>query len=238
MNAYKVVTATCFLLASSLSGAADWFKIEVIVFANNDTQGISAEYWEPINQIPEKNSRVLKPVDSTNIQSYQRLPGNYLNLHQERKLLNGSGKYRVLMHRSWMQPVAKTQNPRPIRIRAGEVLDNGMYELEGYIGVGRGRYLHFRPDLYFSKRLSSSEESLLKQPATTKNKASNATETLANIDSLTPSTSSSAAAASFTLDLPEILTVNLNQARRMRSKEVHYIDHPLFGVVVEMTPIE
>jgi len=28
----------------------------------------------------------------------------------------------------------------------------------------------------------------------------------------------------------------LNQTRRMRSGEVNYIDHPMFGVVVKVTP--
>jgi hypothetical protein len=31
--------------------------------------------------------------------------------------------------------------------------------------------------------------------------------------------------------------VLLQQKRRMRSNEVHYIDHPLFGVIVKMTPL-
>ena len=38
--------------------------------------------------------------------------------------------------------------------------------------------------------------------------------------------------------LPEILTVNLNQARRMKSEELHYIDHPLMGVLVEIKPVK
>ncbi len=31
--------------------------------------------------------------------------------------------------------------------------------------------------------------------------------------------------------------VLLDQTRRMRSNETHYIDHPLLGVVIKFTPI-
>ena len=33
-------------------------------------------------------------------------------------------------------------------------------------------------------------------------------------------------------------TVVLRQHRRMRSNELHYIDHPLFGLLVRITPYE
>jgi hypothetical protein len=32
--------------------------------------------------------------------------------------------------------------------------------------------------------------------------------------------------------------VLLQQQRRMRSNEVHYIDHPLFGLVIKLTPLD
>ena len=30
----------------------------------------------------------------------------------------------------------------------------------------------------------------------------------------------------------------LTESRRMRSRKIHYLDHPLFGVVVEIRPFE
>ncbi|HEY9032743.1 MAG TPA: CsiV family protein, partial [Pseudomonadales bacterium] len=30
----------------------------------------------------------------------------------------------------------------------------------------------------------------------------------------------------------------MRQQRRLRSREIHYIDHPLFGLVVEIRPFE
>lgn len=238
MTYLKFIAAIFFSGFAALSQAQDWFKIEVIVFENKDPSSLSHEYWAPIDAIPERSARVLKAVNEANIQSYQLLAGAYLDLHQERKLLNNSGDFRVLMHQAWMQPVATTQKPRPIAIRAGEILDNGMYELEGYIGVGRGRYLHFRPDLFFSKRLSKDEEARLLSFAEKTENAATTQPALPDLSSSAAQTTVSSAAPSFELELPEILTVHLNQAKRMRSKEVHYIDHPLFGIVVLITAVE
>lgn len=34
------------------------------------------------------------------------------------------------------------------------------------------------------------------------------------------------------------VTARLTHSRRLRSKEVHYIDHPLFGVILSVSPVE
>ena len=31
--------------------------------------------------------------------------------------------------------------------------------------------------------------------------------------------------------------MSLNDKRRMRSEEVHYLDHPMLGLVVKLTPL-
>lgn len=215
------------LALSNLSHAAEWFTVEVIVFANNGSDNLNAEYWPKITEVPTRSAIGLKPASEGELDAYQALPGSLLSLHQEKAQLRASGKYRILYHAGWMQPVAETQHPKPVRIQGGSILDNGSYELEGYIGVGRGRYLHFRPDLYFSRTLSATEAQLMpaRLPAPTESdQASSAT--------------ANAATAPAGLYIPEILTVNLNQARRMRSKELHFIDHPLLGILVEMKPVE
>lgn len=38
-------------------------------------------------------------------------------------------------------------------------------------------------------------------------------------------------------DTPIQLLYRLNESRRMRSRELHYLDHPMFGVIVLVTPL-
>jgi hypothetical protein len=40
------------------------------------------------------------------------------------------------------------------------------------------------------------------------------------------------------IDLLKYRVFRLQQSRRMRSSEIHYLDHPLFGVIAQVTPYE
>lgn len=214
-----LLSVLCIVSANSF--AEEWYTVEVIVFANQTSENLNDEYWSDIPEIPVRSAITLKPTTEGELDQFQILPKDLLSLNQEVSRLNASGKYRVLYHAGWMQPVAETQKPKPVRIQAGEILDNGVYELDGYLAVGRGRYLHFRPDLYFSRTLTATESNLLAEQKPT-----------------TASTAVNTAISPTDFYIPETLTVKLNQARRMRSKELHFIDHPLFGVLVEMKPVE
>ncbi|WP_286238675.1 CsiV family protein [Neptuniibacter halophilus] len=228
---YLRLLALPFLLLTGYSQAADLFKVEVIAFANKDQGALSDEYWPVINEIPEKSRAIYLGSDSA---GYQRLSGGSLNLHDEKNRLRNSGHYRILYHGGWVQPVYQTLDPRPIRIQAGEILDNGMYELDGYIAVGRGRYLHFRPDLYLSQRLSPAQTEQLKRSP---GKQQPDTSTAAMLSMQSSSTAVSTLSSAQFPVIPQILTVHQDQARRMRSSELHYIDHPLLGIVVQITPV-
>ena len=37
---------------------------------------------------------------------------------------------------------------------------------------------------------------------------------------------------------PKTAYFELNESRRMRSKELHYLDHPAMGIIVKVTPVE
>ncbi|WP_299178497.1 CsiV family protein [uncultured Neptuniibacter sp.] len=218
----KVIASTLLLTTSLAASATDWYQVELIIFANQDRTAISEEHWPTIQEIPENPKAAQIQRATTEQLPFQALSD--LSLKNEASRLKRSSNYRVLYHGGWIQPVYHTQTPRPVHIRAGEVLDNGMHELDGYIGVGRGRYLHFRPNIFFSQYLNPNELNTL-QSDTTNNQpiesASAATNTINHFPAI-----------------PEILTINLDQARRMRSDEVHYIDHPLLGIIVKITPSE
>ena len=214
----KLLIISFFFASFSAQAEVSWYKIEVIVFANLDESTIDDEEWPLITEIPQRKSVALKPPSAEQAVPYGLIPRSELNLVSDKQHLSRSGKYKILYHSGWVQPVPETQKPLPVRITAGEIMDNGMYELDGYVAVGRGRYLHFRPDLYFSRKVQN-------------------TQAMPEVSPTDASASTASPALQFP-DVPEILTVNLNQARRMRSEELHYIDHPLFGVIVEILPMD
>lgn len=234
----RAIILSVLALTTLTAHAADWYKVEVVVFANQDSAPLADEYWPEIKEIPvPSNALNLKPSNAEG-SAYKRLPSSSLSLHDAKKRLRNSGPYKILFHAGWMQPVYRTQTPRPIHITGGEILDNGMYELDGYIAVGRGTYLHFRPNLFLSRKLTADENALLQSPinTTVENSADNA-QAAALITMQASSTATSAMSNELFPAIPDILTVNLDQARRMKSKELHYIDHPLMGILVEIRPV-
>jgi len=240
----KAIFLPLIFIFSSSAFASSWYKVEVIIFANNDPMAIHEESWPEINEIPFRDRAVAlkgRPSAGENPTAYQSLPSSRHSLKSVKNRLNNSSDYRVLFHEAWMQPVSHTQNPRPIKINAGRVLDNGMQELEGHIAVGRGRYLHFRPDLYISQLVAPSNNAPTVPAEETQTEAmltmQGQSETPPEAAQTTQAIQTIAKTASAFPMIPEVLTAHQSQARRMKSKELHYIDHPLMGILVEIKPL-
>lgn len=212
-----LICLACFSASLAQSQELDnWYSVEILIFSNEDSSALSAEAW-PLLPEPNRRDAVSLQAASDDAAPFSLMKADQMVLKSPSAQLQRTGQYRTLLHTGWIQPVARTQNPTPVRIVAGNILDNGRYELEGYIGIGRGQYLHVRPDLYLNRLLTPSQASAL-------NRGSRAV-------------TSSEAASSYDFAMPEILSVHLDQPRRMRSGEIHYIDHPLFGILVSINPL-
>jgi hypothetical protein len=129
---------------------------------------------------------------------YRMRPYAELTLRTQARRLEDSGEFQIMEHVAWHQRVPARNAPQPIYIRRDE-------ELQGYLAVTLGRYLHTAATLWLDPN-----ESLI-----------------------SPSFVSGEAAPS---DLPRPYA-ELKQSRRMRSGELHYFDHPLFGVLVRIEKV-
>jgi hypothetical protein len=169
----------------SLSARAEdpVYKVEVLVFANQDPAALQEQVWRSID-VP----RLAGAAELGNGGSgaYQRLPDNNLVLTAEKNRLSRQQGFRTLFHSAWYQPVGNENNSRPVHLRGGQLMPNGAYELDGYITIDRNRLLQLRPDLYYTSTQSDGT----------------------------------------------LLTATLNTARSLKANEIHYLDHPLFGVLV------
>lgn len=177
-----------------------------------------------------------------------------------------SSRYELLLHAAWRQPGLELEKAMPVWIKAGRIYGNeytsidskidpfgnrsgavqdaaaggktyafdeqsleaqqqqllkqkntgshrGLYELEGKITIALARYLHAYTDLVFRRpRLSS--DPALDNAATDAYLQANAADTLILNNHL------------------------LREHRRMRSKNLHYLDSPEFGMLILITPYE
>lgn len=155
--------------------------------------------------------------------------------------LDRTGTFRVLFHEVWRQPLTDNLKATPLIIEAG-AQHNEYHELAGNITFSVNRYLHIKTNLTLNE-FGTAIHSV--DTYNFNNRQTNTEDLNADLNSLVfPE-------PVFTLGSPEnpfagtteaeyipIRTVALTQKRRMRSKELHYIDHPLMGLLVRLTPYE
>jgi len=152
--------------------------------------------------------------------------------------------FRQLLHQAWRQPIGKRNQAESLLIRGGDSFDSH-YELEGYINLSVERYLHINTDLWLSTFVSNVGREQEPWPILPKAPLSSVAKT--NI----PTTDIFAGGDNYSnsyienpfLDISSNQysvdrTIALRQHRRMRSNELHYIDHPLMGVLIKITPYE
>lgn len=144
-------------------------------------------------------------------QAYRWLPAKRFLMARDARLLQRRSGNQVLLHGRWLQPVPARDEPQPMLIQAGSWLVDE-YQLEGTVAVTLGRFLHF------NARLNYHEPAMGQLPI---GMAVSDAETTTNIP------------------LPPAPTgyMLVNQSRRMRSEEIHYIDHPKLGIIVRVDPL-
>ena len=226
----KSILATVVFLAgiglNSLAYAKD-YAIEVIIFVNKDGLQQTAEQFSFNHVIPVPSNGIT--LDSTtNNTDWQPIPAEDYILNNVAEKLTRSGRYRILKHLAWRQPVVDRDDALPINITAGrdftslfperayrqiefsdtstetdQSASNTVRELAGTINVVITRYIHVYSDMVY--RLPRSNPMSI--------------DDALNRDQV-------------------LVDYAVNSHRRMRSRELHYIDHPLVGILVEATPIE
>ncbi|MBB3046483.1 hypothetical protein FHR99_000719 [Litorivivens lipolytica] len=181
------------------------------------------------------------------------------------KKIRGAHRYRLLFSGSWPQRLNPRDSATPILIQGGDPVGQH-FELEGYIKVALERYLHIDTDLWLSdfgrgaailqsaQRFELSEEEL--QAARRREFPALPTPFPVNDPGFRPEQENPLPEDDMAMEneqnrpasnLDVLMandssyyverTVVMRQNRRMRSGEVHYLDHPLFGVIVKITPI-
>ncbi len=211
---------------------------------------------QPVTTIDTQSSEPLDNPDSTIA---------FLTLAKSDRLLNTIAtrlarrqNYRVLFHEAWQQIVTHESTAPSILIFGGDKFGEH-YELEGSINVNVSRYLHLQTNLWFSEFQVNTGQSRYEWPELPKNPKTQL-ELINRTDeseefSFT-NNKSSLTTHSYSLepwtniavnsDLPNFLSspylpaniTTLQQKRRMRSKEIHYIDHPTLGIIIKIIPYE
>lgn len=252
MNKLILLILALFVLPSY--AAERQFDIEMIVFKRAVDPEKTAEVWP--NSLPAINFNNVGYFQSTEYAKNKGvtfLSPKDFQLNDSLEKLNKHAGFEVLLHKVWRQgDQGKAAAPK-FRIRAGkdfsqsfnqdgsqkvsftdmtdangealteQTIDKPLYQLDGVIQVYVQHYLFFEAQL--DLKAPGVRDVVLedKQIELTESE-SNDTVQIGNLEEISP-----------TIQVEEFLkSYRLDQKRRMRSSETHYIDHPLMGIIIQV----
>jgi hypothetical protein len=210
------------ILQPSLALAANekgetWYQVEIIVAQRTDRSTTLETFPFQPAPISWRGGRTLTPFDPEtsnrneleNVE-FINLPSDLRILNNEARMLENNADYNLLAHKSWRQIIKGNKAINWIDINGGYAW-GGHQQLEGSLGFSKGRFLHVHSELHLNQ--FPSIQSASSQRA--KQRLFSAGQSL----------------------VPIVETrYSLIQRRKMRSKELHYIDHPKLVLLVKIIP--
>ncbi len=265
LTAFKI-TALCFLLITSLSYAEQnaeqntsqdkapaattqkkqYYIVEVILFRHLNEKGMQDEFWsrpkdqELNNNRPDAINNDIPALAEYSLSSKQFLPlrngiaalsPEHYKLADSVANLRYSPNYQLLAHFGWTQRSLSKRSALPIKISADNFSDSLLPSGEFKLYVSR--FLHLQVDL---------SASVCKPVAQTPTMTDSGTvETDKDIDKklqqgVTPEQNTDTENLAQTTNNCVNNTYRFKQNRKMRSKELHYLDNPVYGLLVYVTP--
>lgn len=247
------------------SNIGRWYQVEIVLFERldgshqeetwpkfPDLSGVAeAQQLQQIHPVPGPTPGVqaateLGPLAADNSTAWPvrdrpggeerpfvLAPASALSLTEEAARLDAGRNRRVLLHLGWNMPVQGEDSPDRIHLFAARAL-HGRALVDGTLSIHVGRYLHVATNLYATKY------ELTKKPLR-----------LFFADRPAPAVRPQGPGPGPWQ--PELRYPGVGQptlapqwvptesiafqgARRMRSNELHYLDHPYFGLLIRFTP--
>lgn len=209
--------ALLLLMPSLLLAQEDkrtWYDVEVIVFEQQEARGRDAERWDSVAHLPAAEQVApLLPASDERI-PFSQLPSSALRLQTVYQQLERAAQYKPLLHIGWRQQGLSRQEAPAVPIPRDWDRGHGNADSEHEHAVLEETHI---PPLFGYVRLY--RERFLHVAVDLRYQ-----RTTENVEQQYPY-----------LEGREPVFV-MRQQRRMRSGELHYLDHPVLGVLVLVTP--
>lgn len=235
----------------------NWYQIELLVFKNNNAYDYLIDL--PIAGEPRTTyQRHYSLVQGTALSPLQLplIDAKRLSIHSSARALTISRKYSPIFTAGWKMYLPGEQEEVPIRIEGGEEFE-GRHELEGFVTVKRNRYLHLEADLALisyeiAEKIDETNimdtimnpDSSINHLFQNQQPSLNTQSQSVSVEHSSLPTGTTNGYDSFTTDYdfstqqvsPYVAKnhQHLKESRRMRSGELHYLDHPSFGVLIRI----
>ncbi|NVJ56937.1 MAG: peptidoglycan binding protein CsiV [Vibrionaceae bacterium] len=252
----KKLIPLLLLFVALPSWAQRQFDIEVIIFKRDVNPEQTEESWpNTLPKIELEKAGTFADSDFRSRKGVRMLPYSSYQLTDDAQRLKQHAGFNVLFHKAWRQGDRGRLSAPIFHIQAGkefsdafnadgsakgsrqgaEVIDgvqeqnvsNSLYELDGTFQIYVEHYLY--ADVKMDLKAPSVREVVLQEPVELES------------DKATTTPSDSVVQAGLmeevqpTVEKQEFLkSYRIDQKRRMKSSETHYLDHPLMGMIIQV----
>lgn len=253
----KLIPLLLFFVALP-SWAQRQFDIEVIIFKRAvDAEQVSESWPTTLPQINLDKAGSFSDSNYRARKGVQMLPRSSYELDSEEQKLRNHAGFEVLMHTAWRQGDKGRLSAPIFHITAGKNYSNQfnpdgspigsvnesvidgvseqtvsgpLYELDGTLQIYVEHYLY--ADVNLDLKEPSVREIVIQDPIDTLRQTSADT----NIDTVQAGLMTEITP---TVHKEEFLkSYRMDQKRRMRSSETHFLDHPLMGMIIQVRRVE
>jgi hypothetical protein len=248
-----LLTLTCLVLAAQ-THASERYRVEVMIFAYLDENSAREEHWPLLEQWKQEEAATIEaqllmanePEEEVilDLNSTTELPTEEESTTPEIVPLDtlifadAATRFRyrsdiaMLWHQAWIEEIQDIDNPIIHEINT-EIEKDIQVKLSGTIQLHRSRFIHITPDLtveQFIFAIPDDIENISPENMAPDNTAPEDTLLMPEVDQALQFNQTPVA------QWIPLRAAKVNLSRRMRSDEVHYIDHPLLGMVVKISP--
>lgn len=223
-----------FIITTSLYAAPEQksYQVNLIIFSQISPDSLKSEHFPNRLKTPNlKNTLdILNPTTTSS--DYKLLPGDQLGLQDELKKLSNDSNKKVLLKMAWTQPMSTTSKAQWIQLYGGQAYDSSGQpitvgetlpdEMTGSLPPGsmqKPAYweLNGKIKVSFQNFYRVYAQLYLTEP-----------------ESIISGTSDQKTIGDFQ-PIP-LRTFIATANRHTRLNQLNYIDHPLFGMLVKITP--
>ncbi|WP_417596534.1 CsiV family protein [Oceanospirillum sp.] len=205
---------------------------EVQTRVKTNSQGETELVETPVGVVP-LSSQQRADIKNNRLPNFFYMPKKKMQLNAQYNRLKRRSGLRVMYHEAWSMPVYDRENSTPILIQGGEQFDN-LFELEGSIEISVARYLHLDTNLYL-REFEANHNTDQANPADFNGRLSHHDSSVSVLQQNTAVPNPSLALLGFRQYRVDTV-IPLKQSRRMRSRDLHYIDNPRYGILIQLLP--
>lgn len=223
-------------IAFQTFSATRWYQVEMIVFKQNHSATTVKEPLPDNTILPDPSSAL--PLNHSGIPSqrlgdsvaFKLLPRSMFAMKDYYNRLSAAKMYEPVAHIAWRQPVPFSRNGKKLQLRFGRIISGSAAPVMSENNPNNTNEVAMINDDNAGPMIQPSN------PSTNYSQVNefNGTLTISRLRYL-----------HFDVDLAfhdtrlgQKKIYRMQENRRMRSKVVHLLDHPMFGIIVYMTPLK